>query len=50
MEDLPHSHGEGIDILIECVQVQQKDRLDHHIIHTVHIELDLSPAITMPQA
>jgi len=48
MEDLPHSHGEGIDILIECVQ--QKDRLNHHIIHTVHIEFDLSPAITMPQA
>jgi hypothetical protein len=44
----PYSHGEGIDILVKCIQ--QKDCLNHHVIHTVHIEFDLSPAIAVAQA
>jgi hypothetical protein len=48
MRNQPHSHGEGVNILIKCIQ--QKDRLNNHVIHTVNIELDLCPAIAMPQA
>jgi len=44
----PDSHGEGIDVLVKCIQ--QKDCLDHHVVNTIHIELHLGPAVAMPQA
>lgn len=44
----PDSHGEGIDVLVKCIQ--QKDSLDHHVVNTIHIELHLGPAVAMPQA
>ena len=45
--DKPDSHGEGIDILIESIK--KEDSLNDHIVNTVNIELDLCPAITVPQ-
>ena len=33
------SHSEKVDVLIE--RVEEGDRLDNHVVHTVNIELDL---------
>ena len=34
-----HSHDKGVDVLVQCIQ--KGNGLDDHVVHPVHIELDL---------
>lgn len=43
----PHTHGEGIDILVKSIQ--KKNCLNNHIVNSVDIEFHLCSAVTVPQ-
>lgn len=47
VDDIPDSHGEGIDIFIKSIK--KEDCLNHHIVNPVDIELDFCPTVTVPQ-
>eukprot|EP00882_Tetradesmus_deserticola_P033920 GHRQ01038792.1.p2 GENE.GHRQ01038792.1~~GHRQ01038792.1.p2 ORF type:complete len:131 (-),score=21.48 GHRQ01038792.1:131-523(-) len=45
---LPHAHDEGVNVLVQCVE--QRDGLDDHVVHLVHVELHLGAAVRVRQA
>lgn len=46
-KNIPDPHGERIDVLIKSIE--KEDSLNHHIVHTVYIELDFCAAVTVTQ-
>ena len=44
---LAHSHRERVHVLVELVE--QRDRLDDHVVDTVHVELDLTARVRVRQ-
>lgn len=47
-DDLPDSHGKGVDVFIQLVQ--QGDSLDNHVITLVDVELHFCTRIRMSQS
>lgn len=41
------SHGEGVEILVGLIE--EVDRLNDHIVHTIDVELDLGTRVTVRQ-
>lgn len=44
---LPNSHGESVDVFVQLIQ--QRDGLDDHVVHPVHVELDLRPRVAVAE-
>lgn len=42
---LPDPHGKRIDVFVQLVK--QGDTLDDHVVHTVHVELDLGSGVAV---
>lgn len=44
---LPNAHGESVDVLVQLIQ--QRNRLDNHVVHSVHVELDFGPGVAVAE-
>ena len=43
-----HAHGEGVDVLVELVE--ERNRLDDHVVLAPWVELDFAPAVRVAEA
>lgn len=42
---LPNAHGERVDVFVQLIQ--QRDRLDDHVVHPVHVELHFGSRVAV---
>lgn len=42
---LPNAHGERVDVFVQLIQ--QRNRLDDHVVHPVHVELHFGSRVAV---